>query len=325
MVRNKKKIFSTLEQSLILGLLVTYFVHNIIVFDNLISYIAFFTLFAYVITKAESKDLEIKHKKDSQKSIATFWTITLASTVLVAGIMYFVVVKPHDLNESIINMYKVSSNGDEATIKNAAAAMLAPALYGMPEANEQLLTLSSGVIRSNLPDSTKQDIYSLTEGVFKNNIVTDPLNPRPAALYASYLEQLGMHKESLAYYDYASKLTPKKVMLLGSYAQATASAGDFEGAQELALRAYTLAPRSIDTAYLLASIKHFSGKDAEVPAIWQKTIELNKGSQEALLKEILYYKKIGNQKEAAAAADRFAEKFPELKSEIQVFLEQKEQ
>ena len=321
-LRNKKDVFTALEQSLILGLLATYFVHNIIVFDNLISYTVFFTLFAYVITRAE-KDVAItKENKQTKYKEGIFW-MTVGLSILISGtIFYHVVWKPYRLNNAIITMYRVANGGDSATIRAAAQGLGQKALYGSTEANEQLLSLSGAVIRSDLPETDKQEMYAYTEKVLKENISDDPLNPRPAALYASYLEGLGLNKEALPYYEHALSLTPKKVMLLGSYAQAKAAAGDAQGAEMAAERAYLLAPRSADTAYLLASIKHFTGKDSEVPLIWQKTIETNNYSQEVLIKEILYYKKIGNQGEAKAAADRFADRFPELKSEIETFLKQ---
>jgi O-antigen ligase len=321
-LRNKKEIFTTLEQSLILGLLVTYFVHNIIVFDNLVSYIVFFTLFAYVITRAEVPTGS-KEKYQGKTNQGMFWTVALLSAVVMSAIFYHVVWKPYKLNTAIITMYKVANGGDSATIKAAAQSLGQSALYGPVEANEQLLALSGAVIRSDLAEADKQYIYSYTEKVFKENIAKDSLNPRPAALYASYLEGLGLNKESLTYYEYATTLTPRKVLLLGSYAQAAAAAGDAQTAERVADQAYGLAPRSADTAYLLASIKHFVGKDAEVPEIWAKTIEANNYSQEVLIKEILYYKKIGNPAQAQAAADRFAQRFPELKADIQTFLEQK--
>jgi Tfp pilus assembly protein PilF len=218
-------------------------------------------------------------------------------------------------------MYKVANTGDSETIKAAAQGLRTPALYGVTEANEQLLTLSGAVIRSKLAETDKQYMYTLTESVFKENIANDPLNPRPAALYASYLESIGLSKAALPYYEHAIKLTPNKVMLLGTYAQTLATTGDVQAAETIAERAYNLAPRGADTAYLLASIKHALGKDAEAKAIWQKTIELNNYKQEVLLKEILFYKKIGDKAQAQAAVDRFAVRFPELKSEVQTFLE----
>ncbi len=322
-LRNKREVFTDLEQSLILGLLATYFVHNIIVFDNLISYIVFFTLFAYIITRAEVVNISKKEKKEATSTQGMFWLVVTLSTILFSSIFYHVVWKPYKLNTAIITMYKVANGGDSATVRAAARGLGQSALYGTTEANEQLLTLSGAIIRSDLPEGDKQEIYTYTEKVLKENIANDPLNPRPAALYASYLEGLGLNKESLAYYEYAVTITPKKVLLLGSYAQAAATAGDAQAAERIAGEAYSLAPRSADTAYLLASIKHFVGKDAEVPAIWAKTIEANNYSQEVLIKEILYYKKIGNPTQAQAAADRFAQRFPELKADIQTFLEQK--
>jgi O-antigen ligase len=328
-IRNTEGRFSTAEQALILGLLATYFVHNVIVFDNLVSYISFFLLFAYVMAPSVAKLVASKKQSSKQDNKVVPLLAGFVIAILLSGSAFYAVVwNPYKLNTSIIEMFQLGQKQVTLEqVKEVALRMTAPSLYGNSEANEQLLTLVSYVVGSAAADSDKQYFYQLAKSRFDAEIEHDSKNPRQAVLFGSKLIGFGQYAEAIRYYEIGLARTPKKTMLWSELAQVKQAAGDTAGAVAAARISHQLSPRSIDSAVVLTTIfatKAGGGSREDIEAVWQKTIEANKYSQDSMTKELAYYKRAGDEVGLQKSFLRFSERFPTLAGEAKAFIEKSE-
>jgi O-antigen ligase len=324
-MRNSEKRFGPGEQALILGLLATYFVHNVIVFDNLVSYISFFLLFAYAMAPLSSNTAApVKTKGKAGVLVAGF-----VVSVFVAGSAFYAVVwNPYKLNTAIIEMFQLGKGQVTLEqVKDVALRMTTPSLYGNSEANEQLLTLVTYVVSSAASDPDKQYFYQLAKTRFDAEITSDSANPRQAVLFGSKLIGFGQYAEAIRYYELALARTPKKTMLWLELAQVKQAAGDIIGAVVAARNSHELSSRSIDSAIVLATIlttDKTSGSREDVEKVWSETIAANKYSQESMTKELAFYKRIGDATGLQNSLARISERYPELAAEAKGFAEKAE-
>jgi O-antigen ligase len=314
-IANRQSRFSNTEQSVLLGMLVTYFVHNIIVFDNLISYISFFVLFAYITARIDTEKIQ-KVKINTLK----VYTAALISVLFVGITFYHVVYKPYKLNTSIIQMFQIGGSSTLEGVKQIATQMTVPTLYGNNEANENLLTLVNMVLNSNASDEDKKIMYDFAKNIFDTSINKDAGNPRPAVIMGSFLSSLGAYGAAAQYYQEALERTPNKTLLWSELAVVYLAGNDSTRAEETARRAHELSVRSVDATQVLANVLYTQGKKTEAQEVWQNTIERNKYSEDAMKKEIMFYNEVADSSALKASADRFIEKYPERKNVVEEYL-----
>lgn len=218
-----EKEWSVLDKSLITGLLVAYFVHNVFVFDNLTSYILFFVLLAYVYNRTTTtvgSDNKIESVIDSD----TTWMISAGVIAAAVGfVTYSAVVLPYLSGTTLINaLYSFSDGQEKAFGVNASDSEVAlgklqlfkDALSYSPaaqvEINERLAEVAPKVITSNKDKEVVTAYMQLISDQFADLIEKNSGDPRPVMFYGLFLQKVGLHEESLTYIQKAIDLSPNK-------------------------------------------------------------------------------------------------------------------
>ena len=315
-IKNRADKFSIKEQSVLLGLLTAYFVHNIFVFDSTISYIGFFTIFAYVFGKSVGLSEDKTSKKSTPQTPKYFWMIAAGSIVLVYTSFYYVIYKPFQLNKAIINMYKVAQGGNINTLKDAANRMTVPALYGNGEANEQLLTLSGAVIKANASDGDKKYFYDLAVNTFKDELTTDPLNPRPAVIFAGFAQSIGQYDLAARSFSEALRRTPNKTLLWAEFAKLLVASGKITEAEQAAEKSHALSHRSTQSAEMYAAILLQENKNDLALQTFKDTIAANKNNAQIMANAIGFLLTHGAETQANILISDFAALYPENVTEL---------
>ena len=322
--KNKDKKFSHAEQSVLMGLLATYFIHNIFVFDSTISYIGFFTIFAYIFSEevlvTNDKEKKGKNTPDNSPVLITILSLTVFSIIF-----YYVVYKPLILNTSIIRMFKTANSGTIDSLKGVADEMTKPALYGNSEANEQLLTLTTAVLKSNVSDTDKKYFYDKILKVYQDEIVNDKDNPRPAVLFGTFASGLGLYDLSEQSYTEALRRTPNKTLLWAEFARALVISGDIEMAEASALKSHTLSARSKDAAQMYSSILITQKKEDLALKVWEDTILANKNDKQIWANAIAFLQARGAKEQVTVLKQKFLKQYPEAEVELDTFLIQQAQ
>ncbi|MHB8652005.1 MAG: O-antigen ligase family protein [Minisyncoccota bacterium] len=106
---------SILEKSILTGLLAGYFVHNLVVFDNLMSYVLFFSILAMVHSvsvKPTPRPAENRNMKgpDRTTDVGMDTVVALAAAVLTIFVVYAVNYKPYETNVALIDTLQAQAN-----------------------------------------------------------------------------------------------------------------------------------------------------------------------------------------------------------------------
>lgn len=201
---------SAVEKSLLTGLLAGYMFHNIFVFDNLVSYIMYIVIIAYVyaMTKGEEKAGSIWNKELDQGTVNR-----LASPLIIVGIVfliYFVNVKSILANTTLIDAIRQQSNPQQnITYFKQALAYNAP--IGSQEIREQLIQSAARASKAqNLDPTLRSDLFSLAESEMKKQIESAPDDARLVLFLGSLYDSYGKYDQAEPYFERAHELSPLK-------------------------------------------------------------------------------------------------------------------
>ena len=276
--RNKDK-FSLAEKSAISGLLVAYFIHNIFVFDNLISYILFFMVLAYVGNKS-TLGQEVKHLHIEENAKIIVSSI-IALCLIVA--LYFVNWMPYSTNLGLFRGLQysevaraiASQGGDPAPaikeIQKTFAYAISNNNFGKLESLEQYVTKASEILSiQSTKAETAKDLNAAKMAIITDAFATmdtyaasNTLSARSLTIYAGSLAQLGLYDKALIIIDKALAVAPKKQILLNFRAQLLMMLNRKQEAYDTAKASYILDPTYKTSEELLynAAAASKNGKD----------------------------------------------------------------
>jgi tetratricopeptide (TPR) repeat protein len=253
-VFRKKSLLSLYEKSLIFGLIAAYIFNNLFVFDNLISYIMFFSVLAFVHTVAiapeEGKQLLVGRKISND---VILYAITPAVLVVLAAAVYFVNVPAIRANTTLIQaMSPQTSGGPEQNLALFQKA-LSYNSFGSSEVLEQLIQISVQVTSSNqVSASTKENFYKVTKEAIEKKIASTPNDSRYLLFAGEFFNQYGQYDQALSYLERALKNSPNKQTIYFEAGTSYLGKGDYANAELQFKKAYDLAPSYPDAAIIYA-------------------------------------------------------------------------
>lgn len=243
----KKDSFSVAEKSVITGLLAGYFFHNLFVFDNLISYILFFTILAYV--NFHSVGTKESGKVFTEQTVKTI--VTPIVIVLTIVSLYFFNGRGIVLGQTLI---KAISPQEEGVSKNLELfnKALSYNVVGRQEVKEQLLQTAVTVGASDLDTETKQAFLSLATDSMQEEIKGNIDDARLYVLMGATLAKFGFFEEAFPYLNKASELSPEKQSMMFAIGEYYIKTAQYEEALEVFKKAYESEPEYNDARILYA-------------------------------------------------------------------------
>lgn len=253
----KKNSMPVREKALLTGTIAAYFVHNVIVFDNLTSYILFFALLAYIVVRTRNEH-DVHHGKAlaSYENIKLLWAPIIG--ILLAITLYFVNYQPWLVNTLLIR--GVSATKLTQTMSFADVVKIQQDVFnqavslntlGSDEAREQFLQMAIRItqvkIPGDLPPADKQKI---------NQAINDFVQSARDEVTRS----LPSHKED--------------VRMLSIYGMFYNGIGDAASAEQVLILAHTLAPNKQLISFDLVRSYLMQRKYAEAYALARETYDL---------------------------------------------------
>jgi O-antigen ligase len=205
----KKERFSVLEKSIISALFAGYFLFILTVFDNIASYILFFTFLAYIAYEPEEK-------KDLRSGLPQGIALMYGALIVVfffAALWYFNM-KPITANQNLIEAITPKQEGP---LKNYEyfEKVFAAHTFGTGEAREQLLQYAISVAAAGTPDeATKLKFVNFAADQLKQQVESAPNDARYNLFLGSFLSHFNQNVPALTYLSKAHELTPKKQLIL---------------------------------------------------------------------------------------------------------------
>lgn len=238
---------SVVERAILTGMLAGYFVHNIFVFDNLTSYLAFFALLAYLHALSVDTDggNDHKSKKDEPRALEAQDAFVAGALIIAitAGLIYAVNIRNINANVALIDAIKVGvKQVGNGKFEIPIAEIASKDLFGRTEAREQLGQMSFQALDPRIPAELRNEFYELTSRAFEDEIVKDPENMRTRSFAGMFYARYGKMDKALEHYEKAIELSPTRQSTYLDLTSMYLNAGDFGKALANAKIAYELEP-----------------------------------------------------------------------------------
>ncbi len=264
--------FTVAEKSILTGLFGAYFFHNLFVFDNLVSYILFFSVLGFISVTAlkegtegiEEKNKENKSEEGSLNSV--FVPAVLIGFVLV---MYFVNVKPIFASKALIQAISPHGETDGGLNKNFEyfEKTFAYNTFGSGEAREQLIQISLRLNQANVPIEAKQKFVNLARNEMIKQSEDSPLDVRYPLFLGGLMNNYSQFGEAVTYLEKARTISPKKQQVLFELGTTYINMKEFGKAIDVLKQAYEGDPTYDDARVIYAASLIYGGKANEAEAL----------------------------------------------------------
>lgn len=275
-------LFSTREKAIIIGVLVAYFIHNVLVFDNLVSYILFFAILAYIASKSVEQN-----SYGNKKSIFDEYQILVVAGGVIVTLLLFIfsVYKPYMANKTLVEAINVNRlfsmyTPDKAVLeqKRIYEKALAYDSFGSSEIREQLIqSVVNGIsVAQQIQDpATKNEYFKSLEqlaNLAKNEIQvslkTEGDDVRALGLFGSFYNSIGDYVTGEKLLRQAYTLAPKKQRNTFTLLVSLFGLGKYNEAYDLAVRMYNDAPAYDEARTILGVLAAYTGKENEALALF---------------------------------------------------------
>jgi len=194
-----------------IGLFVAYFVHNFTVFDNVISYILFFTVLAYMHTLHHGDG--VVREESPSMAANTQYAATAAIVLLMVGVMYYINWPAYAANKTLLQALD-QRNSPEMRLASFEQA-IAYESFGTPEAREQLVQAAVRELGGDkATEPVKQEFGALAERELQSQIALVPDDARYRVFLGSFYSSLGQYDAALTELQKAHELSPGKQTIL---------------------------------------------------------------------------------------------------------------
>ena len=253
----RRNNFCATEKAVWTGLFAGYLFQAIFVFDNLVSYIMFFTTLAYIHSRVMEEPIKIgaarsNNSQDSdrvQGYLASFvqneeyqnYILIPAVVILTVLSVWWINIPAISANQTLIQALQLTQSGRVADGLAAFKTALAYNSLGNSEIREQLLSITPSVLKaSGVDEQTKKDFLTLTVTEVENQIAIVPNDARYYILMGSFLNSIGNPAQALSFINKAIALSPQKQTMRFELIQALYALGKSTEAMTEAKSAYEL-------------------------------------------------------------------------------------
>ncbi len=305
--KSENNSLSFSEKCVLTGLFVGYAIHCVFVFDNIASYLLFFTMLGFIHSLTATKSLRWLERADiqSENTVVVRDYIFLPIIAILFGItLYFVNIRPIQANTRLIAAMTGCSGGGTLSANLYARALDMDQYMINQEIREQLLGCANGVIGSGLSTDVKQSFYNLALKEINEQIKTSPLDARAYVIGGSFLNQVGDWQDGRSILEKANELSPHKQSLIFELATNYINSGKEKEASVLLQQAYESAPENTTAKIGYVSTLVLTGQEKKAQELFGSTPEvfLDKRVLNAYAK-IKQYQKVIDSYKALIAKD----------------------
>lgn len=244
------------------GLLIAYFVHNLFVFDNNISYILFFSLLAW-LHGIHAEDWSEKGEKVMVWGNRNAQWLAPAIVLLGVLVLWFGTVR----NVIAANTLARASGPVLGGIQNNVTLFkdaLAMKSFANQEIREHFAQFATQAVASKDVDAAiKQSIMTATLAELKTQVEETPKDARMFYFYSSLLMTYGRFQEALPYALKAVELSPKKQILRAMLGALYLNMSNMEQAVEQFRISYEFEPSNTEALLQYGAALIIAHKDKE--------------------------------------------------------------
>lgn len=252
LIRKDDTAFTVIERGVLIGILVGYLIHNIVVFDNIVSYIFYGTMLAFIHARVSKPIDGFATKKIDVRIVDQ--VIAPVVAILMCVIVYYVNVPGIQAASDVIEAFKSKDPEKMLTWFNTA---LSHNSFGNQEIREQMTQKVQGLIQSkDASEKIKQKAFKRVEEELLKQVQEKPGDARIHVFLASYYRSTNNLDTALKQIEIARELSPQKQLILYEEGYIYLQKQEYAKAEEVFKEAYELGPQFDDATvnYVMAAI-----------------------------------------------------------------------
>lgn len=261
-LRNKdNQTFTVLERGILLGALVGYLVHNLVVFDNIVSYIFFGVILALIHSRV-GKPLWEKYFAKIKIDSALFNQFFVpVGTVVAVALVYFINVPGMQAAGDIISAYRTEDPAGKLAMFETA---LNRNSFAHQEITEQISQQAMKILGDkDATDAVKQDYIKRSEEELTKLVAEKPGDARIHVFFSSFYRSINDLENADKEIVIAQELSPRKPSIIMQRAIIKYSQGKMEEARDLFKQAYELDLRNTEARNFYAGTLFLTGEGAK--------------------------------------------------------------
>lgn len=342
------KNYSNFEKNIFIGLVAAYFIQNLFVFDNQVSYIYFFILLA-IFHSQNNKEISIfKNKLDHN----VVYSATILIWILLPVTIYFVNAPTYIASANTIKSLKELSSLNQ--VSPSSAQSFVSNIVNRIKKTSTINSFASFEIRTKgimepafalvqlpenyLAQSEKQSYVQFAFNEMMKEMDINPNDAKTAYILGIYLGNFGDHQNANLFLQKAVELSPKKQVLQIALAFNYFNLGQKDKAIEVAKNAYELADGDTEknSKYDLLWVDYLrivtlanpelskklideeikAGRPGRVEVLLKKGIELSPDNYQSYVSLSAFYYNQGDKEKSLEVLNNAKTKFPKLEKEI---------
>ncbi len=257
--------FTLIERGLLLGLLAGYTIHNFFVFDNIVSYVFYGTILAYIHSKVGRSIPSLVQKKIDIRLIEQIAVPVVG--VACALVIYMVNVPGIQAAGALIDAFKAQTPDKMLQEFDTALAYNS---FGSQEVREQMTQKVQSILQSKeVPEATKQKALDRVEEELLKQIEEKPGDARIHVFVASFYRMISRLDEAEKQLAIARSLSPQKQLIIYEQGFVQLQKKEYAKAVELFKQAFDLGPQFVESRIYYAMAGIYNGQPELVDTLIQ--------------------------------------------------------
>jgi O-antigen ligase/tetratricopeptide (TPR) repeat protein len=251
LIRKDDETFNVMERGVLLGILAGYFTHNIVVFDNIVSYIFFAIILGLINARVGVMPAGIANLK-VDRAIVVQVIAPIVAVGLIA-VIYFYHLPGMQAARDVIVAFRTQ---DPVERLEAFKVAFSRDSFAHQELTEQLSQQTIGMVRNTqVPEEVRQDYAIYTEEQLARLVAEKPGDARVYVFVGSYYRATNQLERAAEYMALAREASPRKQPIIIQQGFVALSLGEYEEAREFFQTAFELDTRNLEAReYYAASL-----------------------------------------------------------------------
>lgn len=254
--RKDDETFTVVERGVLIGLLTGYLIHNLFVFDNIVSYIFYGTILAYIHSRVSVATPSFFTKKVDVRIIDQVVAPMIA--ILVCVLIYVVNVPGIQASKDIIKAFRTK---DPALMLSWFDTALAHNSFGNQEIREQMTQKVQGILQTpEISEEVKQKALARVEEELLKQIIEKPGDARVEVFIASFYRMTGKVDLAVEHLAIARTLSPNKQLIIFEQGLTQLQKQEYAAATAFFKEAYELDTELTEPRVFYAMAAIYSGQ-----------------------------------------------------------------
>lgn len=344
--------FSAGEKGVVVGLLAAYFFQNVFVFDNIGSYLLFFSLLAFLHSESVRMREGASHRRADAGNgrMLPDRILTPLLIVLVFMLVYGFNVKGYRTNRALLRGLGVHQEGLAGNLADFKKA-LSYGSFGNGETREQFVQFAITLAPQTTLGEVREEAYTRSVEEMQKQVAASLGNARYRMFLGMIYSHYGQYDNAIAEYEKALAISPLKQDFLFGLANALINKRDFTRALDVARKAFDLAAENTEARKIYAATAIFAGRNdlaeelltsafgtalipenlfinayaasgqyGKVALLWEMRVKANPGEAQAHLGLAAAYVELKRSAAAIAEIQKTMELVPAFKEQGEYFI-----